>query len=180
MAGTRLPPRSSSHLEAGATPKQRAMGGGERGAGLGGDGIADVNDSRASREQHLQQRRPQSPSVATPLHENLACILPLYEWVSLGDGEIGGVETAIRNRSISGQFTETRCVVATELVTAEVVTAIPKTVVAGVTRSSSRFCCDGSPGLPHSCPYSDTHGHPVLPKAAMNGSPPRRVRTTYG
>lgn len=67
--------------------------------------MADLNEARASREQHPGQRRPQSPPMAKPLHDNLACILPLYEWLSLGCGEIGAVETAIRNRSISGQFT---------------------------------------------------------------------------
>lgn len=64
--------------------------------------MAGLNESRESREQHPEQRRPKSPPIANPDHKHLACILPLYEWLSLGNGDIGAVETAIRNRSISG------------------------------------------------------------------------------
>lgn len=90
-------PSGSSRFEEGTAQTDRDVGGGDR--------MADLDEARASRERQPEQRRSQSPSIANPLHENLACILPLYEWLSLGDGEIDAVETAIRNRSISGQFT---------------------------------------------------------------------------
>lgn len=75
---------------------------GEAERGGGGEGTPDENKARAWRGRHSGQRRLQPPPTANPLLKDLACILPLYEWLSLGDGGIGAVETAIRNRSISG------------------------------------------------------------------------------
>lgn len=65
--------------------------------------MADENKAQAPWGLHPEQRRLRSPPAADPLDENLACILPLYEWLSLGDGGIGAVEAAFRNRSVSGQ-----------------------------------------------------------------------------
>lgn len=118
-------PSGSSRLE-GTVQKERCIAGGG-----GGGGTADPNEAQASPAWHPEERRPQSSPTAKPLHDHLACILPLYEWLSLGDGEIGAVETAIRNRSISGQFIINRlCCCCKMMVMVVVVTARTKS-----------FCC---------------------------------------
>lgn len=66
-------------------------------------GEQEEQQEAETRHSQLQHRHQQPPKA---LHENRACIciLPLYEWLSLGDGGIGAVETAIGHRSISGQM----------------------------------------------------------------------------
>eukprot|EP00752_Nemacystus_decipiens_P004479 g4091.t1 len=101
LAGTPMP-SGSSRPEEETAQHERDIEGRREGPGrAGGNAMADLNEAPASRERHPGQERPPSPSMAKSIYENLACILPLYEWLSLGDGEIGAVETAIRNRSIS-------------------------------------------------------------------------------
>lgn len=51
------------------------------------------------------------PALAeTPQHQpsRRVCVLPLYQWLSLGDGRVSGAETAIQDRSVSNPSEATR------------------------------------------------------------------------
>lgn len=63
-----------------------------------------LGDSEAPAVHGSAQDQRSSRALTNPIHENRACILPLYEWLSLGDGGIGAVETAMGIRSVSGQL----------------------------------------------------------------------------
>jgi len=90
---------SSTRLTSGSRPEERAS---RKSDGPEETGISSDSEATPAMRGVDEEQQP-SRAPTSPLHENRACILPLYEWLALGDGGISAVETAIGCRSVSGQ-----------------------------------------------------------------------------
>lgn len=59
---------------------------------------------------HIAVGSSPTGSANFPQHEpsHRACVLPLYKWLSLGDGRVSGAERAVQDRSVSDPSEATR------------------------------------------------------------------------
>lgn len=95
---------SSTRMTSGSHPEERAS---QKPDDPEEPGISGDSEAPPATRTIDQEQQP-SGAPANPMSKNRACILPLYEWLSLGDGAIGAVDTAIGCRSVSGQFSSSR------------------------------------------------------------------------